>query len=402
MLKSINLHWSLKEIGGTYGADGESPANGGNPGTAAHFHHAQRHTARLFRRLERRNLQMRCTGCTNRDCLPTISQTRRRRASALTRTLHHGAQQRMIQLLSVRINTRRAPITAMHHDRVGKSMMSTIGGRIWKVRCLQKTQTQDAMLGAAAKLAVIKHCHPKPGLGHVHPIVPGNLKLRTLPRSVVMGSAFDMAKLNSERRPPRTHRTWEQRTQQFLLLVPLNVSDNIDARTASQQAVALHQATGTSQRTLHGDLCGERRTLRHRDSLSSAHHAHRLLLIITIGVPRFPATRTIFIDHQLIHRQRRAVRISAVCDTIALDATKFTDSPCVINRYGDHSIAKGALAVHVHCIARIQLRRACGVDHLDSKRRHTNCQHIAFLGCQRPALRRGGGIEYHQLLSLRR
>ena len=60
-------------------------------------------------------------------------------------------------------------------------MMSTIGGRIWKVRRLQETQPQNAMLGAAAKLAVIKHCHPKPGLGNVHPIVPRNLKLRALP-----------------------------------------------------------------------------------------------------------------------------------------------------------------------------------------------------------------------------
>ena len=87
----------------------------------------------------------------------------------------------MIQLLSVRINARRAPIATMHHDRVGKSMMSTIGGWIWKVRRLQETQPQDAMLSAAAKLTVIKHCHAKPRLGHVHPIVPRNLKLRALP-----------------------------------------------------------------------------------------------------------------------------------------------------------------------------------------------------------------------------
>jgi hypothetical protein len=76
VLKSVNFHWSLKEIGGTHSADGESPANSGNPSTAAHFHDAQRHAARLFRRLERRNLQVRGTGCANRDRLPTINETR--------------------------------------------------------------------------------------------------------------------------------------------------------------------------------------------------------------------------------------------------------------------------------------------------------------------------------------
>jgi hypothetical protein len=76
VLEPVNLHWSLKEIGGTHSSDRKSPANSGNTGTSAHFHHAQRHAARLFRRLERRNLQVRCTGGANRDRLPTISQTR--------------------------------------------------------------------------------------------------------------------------------------------------------------------------------------------------------------------------------------------------------------------------------------------------------------------------------------
>ena len=55
-----------------------------------------------------------------------------------------------------------------------------------------------------------------------------------------MGGAFDVSKLNSERRAPRTHCAWEQRAQKFLLLVPLNISHHIDARAASKQAIALY------------------------------------------------------------------------------------------------------------------------------------------------------------------
>ena len=96
------------------------------------------------------------------------------------------------------------------------------------------------------------------------------------------------------------------------------------------------------------------------------------------------------------------MQIDAVCNAIAVNATKLANAPRVINRHRDHSIAKSALAVNMHCVARFKRSRARWVDHLDSKCRHTDCQHVAFLSCHGPSLRSGRRIEDHQFLSLLR
>ena len=165
----------LEEVRGAYCANWESPANGDNASTAAHFHYPQCNSACFFRRLERGNLHMCCARRADVYSLPTTCNT------AGTGAADHGAHQWIVQLLSLSINACCAPVATVCHDCIGEPVMPTVSGWIWKIRRLEKTQSKHAMLGTAPELAIIKNRHAETRLGEVHPVMSRNLKLRTLP-----------------------------------------------------------------------------------------------------------------------------------------------------------------------------------------------------------------------------
>jgi hypothetical protein len=380
----------LEEVGRDHLGHREAPAHRDRARAPAHLDETQRDAARLLARLERRDLDVRRAGHAHVDRLPAVGDRAaggpagRDRAAARDR-----AEERVRELLRVRVDAGRAPAAVVHHQRVREAVVAAVGGRVGEVRRLQEAEPERAVPRAAPVLSVVEHRDAEARLGDVHPAVAGHLELRALPAGVVVRGALDVPELRAECRAARAHAAREQRAQEPLLLLPLHVGHHVEPRRAGGESVSLHDPARAPDRPLHRDLRLQGRALRDRHALRRAEDARRQLLVVAVGVPRLPAARAVLVEDELVHRERRAVLARRVREPAVVGAAQLGHAAGIVDRRPQESVRERPFALDAHGVRGVWLRRAPRVDDAHAHRRHAHREHLAFLGGERPGLRRG-------------
>ena len=241
------------------------------------------------------------------------------------------------------IDASRAPIARMRHERVGERMRATVTVRVGEERALEERQPERCAMRtrecAAAVAAIVENCDAEARLRDIHPRVARNLESRFFPTGVSMNGPFDGAILRAEPRVARANAAREQRSQKPLRLVPLDLGEYFEPSTRCIKAIRLPEATLLANRAFNLHRAAQRMRFDHRD-LAVAIEKIDLVLVIAIGIPRFPPTRPIFVERELIERKVAATRIAHVCDPACGQVLKFRDASREIDVCADHAIRK--------------------------------------------------------------
>ncbi len=163
---------------------------------------------------------------------------------------------------------------------------------------LDEREPDRLSLDVIAVLAVVEQRHTVIPLGEVGPFVRACLEAGPVPRRVPVRRALHVAPLDVERRARRVDRDRESGFEQRLMLVPVDVGGEVDARhvTVEQDALRDH---ALSIMTDDFHAAAQRPVL---DDLPRGHVVDgvRLVLIVDVDVPGVEIERAIFEGDQPI------------------------------------------------------------------------------------------------------
>src|SRR5205814_3118600 len=147
-------------------------------------------------------------------------------------------------------------------------------------------------------LTIIEQADTVSPFAQINPSMSTGLKSRHIPRCVTVCGAFNVAKLDLISCSHTVDCQRKRRLQQRLVLVPVNLGGNVDARRVAPERNTLRDARG-HVRTDNLDGCT------HWSLFDDTHrcyclHRIRLLLIKEIDIPGVEIQGTILIGNELV------------------------------------------------------------------------------------------------------
>ena len=212
----------------------------------------------------------------------------------MTRHAHY----RNIELVGTLYNLRFPPISNMRQEAIGEAVQAFICMSIWEDTGFQERQTNNVIVNVMSILTIIEQADTVSPFAQINPSMSTGLKSRQVPRCVTVCGAFNVAKLDFIRCSRTVDCQRKRRLQQRLVLVPVNLGGNVDARRVAPERDTLRYTRG-HVRTDNLDGCTHWSLFEDTQRCYCLHRI-RLLLIKKIDIPGVEIQGTILISNELV------------------------------------------------------------------------------------------------------